>query len=703
MSQKMPPRSYVPAPFCPSSPRTGSAGGSIFRGLNCFLRGDENLWYAECYGGSLNLSENIAADTLTGTLSFSPATTVVTGVGTAFQTELHLGQFILAGAELLAVDEVLTATTFTTTRMPTTTAAGVTGYRLPRLFAMDKRRGTLLSGNAIIFDKGTILFVGSGTLLVNGAQLPLNSGNWTAGSLPKIAIYDAANNWYDVYPLGMDPASAGQSVAALAGGTKGMLAGKYSIMLVPAKTAAGWNNPLPYIAATITAGQQFHVTFPAMDTTDGQNAWRVYVTLFDPGTTQTFYGTGPWYYLQTVTATDLGGTGAGTTFNFEWVDAEANRGVLVEFDNDPPIDAEFITTAPAGYPVLVSCQGKGIPAKLSGTSPGPSILPTRPNNIESFPLTGIVPTSPVETIIGCAEAAGRLYLMTPSSMPIAVFTANPNFPITIRPFWKVGFKNPSSVVFAKDQIYGFTTHGMTRSIATGDEGSESDDFALEVKELTADWNPGMALSAYDQQNDSICFFQAAHELNDGGWWTTDVLVYSLQLSAWHPSVFRLSSATGDMIVSGVSTVNGYLQFLAGGRQDIGGVTVRTYQWDDTQAAQSVAWFLAWQLSNGGSENRDKTVRSFFATGRFTEATGDIYAYGAQSAINVADIEDGTNSASGAIALANTTEVTEEPRTQVLVPNANMFAPRVGGTWAGTGDKDRVEEVVLEWAISGVRR
>jgi hypothetical protein len=704
MGQKIPAQSYTGAPFIPTSPRTGSEVRALFRGENMVLRGKADRIYAECYGGNYDLSETIDTGTLTGTLSFSPSSTTVTGTTTDFIAELHLGQLVLAGDELLAVDTITSTTVFNTTRLPTTTGAGLTGYRLPRLFAMDKQRGTLLSGNALTFDQGTILFIGSGTLLVNGAQLTANSGTWTASAQAKIAIYNTTSNWYDIFDLGMAP-SGSWSATNVAGGTKNMAAGTYSLQIVPAKSQAGWNNPLePYASVTVTAGQKVRVTFPAMDTANGQNAWRVYVTELDIATTQTLYKSGPWYYYQTVTATDLGGTGSGTTYDFEWLSAEVNRGEQLQFDNDVPLDAEFITAAPAGYPVYVSCQGKGTPTKSGGAAPGPSLLPTRPGNIEASPLTGIIPLSPPETIIGFAEAAGRLYLMTPNSLPIAVFTANPNFPITVRPFWKSGFKNPNSLAFVTDTLYGYTTRGMTRSIATGDEGSESNEFATDVKELTQSWNPGMVSVGYDQQNQSVCFFHAADELNDDGYWTTAVLSYSLQLECWHPLI-RLTSSTGDMIVSGVATVDGNLQFLAGGRQGIGGVAVNTYTWDTTNPNDppSIPWYLAWALSNGGDDSRDKVVRALTATGKFTAGQMDLYGYGADDDIDIAALEDNTDSVSGAVSLGTTTGTKITTRKQLCCPNLNMYTPRVSGTWAGTGTKDRVDEILVEAAIEGVRR
>lgn len=79
MGQKIPAQSYTGAPFIPTSPRTGSEVRALFRGENMVLRGKADRIYAECYGGNYDLSETIDTGTLTGTLSFSPSSTTVTG------------------------------------------------------------------------------------------------------------------------------------------------------------------------------------------------------------------------------------------------------------------------------------------------------------------------------------------------------------------------------------------------------------------------------------------------------------------------------------------------------------------------------------------------------------------------------------------------------------------------------------------------
>jgi hypothetical protein len=82
---------------------------------------------------------------------------------------------------------------------------------------------------------------------------------------------------------------------------------------------------------------------------------------------------------------------------------------------------------------------------------------------------------------------------------------------------------------------------------------------------------------------------------------------------------------------------------------------------------------------------------------------DLYGYGADDDIDIAALEDNTDSVSGAVSLGTTTGTKITTRKQLCCPNLNMYTPRVSGTWAGTGTKDRVDEILVEAAIEGVRR
>jgi hypothetical protein len=116
-----------------------------------------------------------------------------------------------------------------------------------------------------------------------------------------------------------------------------------------------------------------------------------------------------------------------------------------------------------------------------------------------------------------------------------------------------------------------------------------------------------------------------------------------------------------------------------------------------------SWYLIPQLSDGGIELRDKTIKAFRPTGKMTNPYFSIYKSGSQEPIVVSDMEDGINSATGKIPLPTTTEVEVYARTQINVANAMLYTWRLEGVWDGEGDVDRIDEVTVEVAQQGIRR
>jgi hypothetical protein len=251
---------------------------------------------------------------------------------------------------------------------------------------------------------------------------------------------------------------------------------------------------------------------------------------------------------------------AGGTYTFEYNDAEISGNDLLTYNNDAPSDAEFIGVI-AGIPVYVSCQGPG------ATSPGPFVVAAKRGNTEAAPLGLAVSASPPDTIVGFYIAQGRLYLMCVNTLQIAMDTQtiDPRIPpVVVRPYWRSGFANPDTLIFVNGFLIGMTTHGLARSVAEGDEGSEEFAFAVAVEELLRGVSPGHCLLALDPINNAVCLFYSANARNADGYWTTRVWMYGLRENKWIGDVL-LSSATGDMIVSGAATINGQLEFLAGGK------------------------------------------------------------------------------------------------------------------------------------------
>lgn len=701
----MPIRIIRPARYSPTQPRSGdTSDDALFRMSNSLIRGQAPLTYAECYAGSLSLAETIATSNCTGTVALTSGSTTVTGTATTFISELHLGQFCLvvdAGDNrsfLLVVEKIVSDTSFICSRAPsfTGTTTGETLVRLPIIFPVDKDRGTAIRGNVLRFDKGTLLSVGDGVFRLNGSAV---SSSLTLTRAPQISLYLQSAGTYTNFTLGMNTSTA-PVLAAAGGGTKQMRAATYSIVITPERTQTiGYNNPSLQTTVTLANNDRVSITFPAMDTTHGQNAWGVWVTTFAEslGADQN-YLLGPWFRLDQYT-----GNTAGFTTTIEWTDAEVERNDLITFNNDAPPQAEFVAVL-NNNPLYISCQGIG---SATITSPGPFIFPTKPGNIEAAPTDVAFSTSPPEIILGVVSAVGRLYLLTTNHLQIAQGTPSDVVPIIIQPYWKGGFVNPYQVAFVNETLYGFPVGGPTRSAANfittnADEISPDKGFAAAVQEIVDSWVRGHVMVAHDPVNDAICFFYSANELNSSSFWTTRILVFGLRQNDWIGEV-TLSSTTQDMIVSGVATVSGYLEFLCGGRLTNNTVSVGTYRFDQV-AGSAVSWYAAPPFNDDGDEQRAHVVKRLRVTGKTT--SGSIGVFGTQptEVIDVAALEAGNSSSlTGAISIPNTAAVAYSQQFQVNCANLDVSTVRVQGTYAGSGVKDRVDEIMIATARQGVRR
>lgn len=688
----MEPLTFQAATYRPTSPFTGTIPLSLLRVKNMILTGLDDLLYLRCYKGNLNLSETIATGPLTGTISGSLNGSTITGAGTAFKTELRSGQFLFAGADLLVVSEVVSDTVFTIYRALTAAvAAGSTGYRLSILFEIGRKRGTLLQGNGYEFDKGNIVATGVGTLRVNGSAL---NATMVLTRKPRIAVYDPSAGTYTVKNLGLTPSAVAPTITLVAGGVKNMQAGHYSLLLVPSRTALnGAGNPGPKAEFDIvTPGNkpQIDVTAVTVDTTNGQTEFDVYVSLITQGGIQ-----GPWFYLESVVIANI----VANVFTVEWESSQVGRtGNEVDYDNDPPPEAGFIGTI-VGYAIALSCNGK------FGGTPGKSIVPAKPGNIDAWPAEWNVTSSPPEDILGFATALARLYLLTPKSLQQLQYTPSGNSqvpPYTMRPYWRVGFANPYQLVFVNQMLVGHSLMGPTKSVEGNQNVVEQTDFGGYVSDIMATWTNGHVMVEHDPDPrvNAVCFFHSADSKNAAGYWRTRVLVWGVRQEQWIGDVF-IEDTTRDMIVCGVAQVDGHLEFLAGGRLGAG-VQVDTFRWN-TVSSGNVNYYAAWQLTNAGTPRQDKELGAIQVTGKFTAGDAKVYGYSQTEAISLADIEAGTNSLSGSISLGTQASPQDLERLELNISNAAKFTVRVGGTWDSTGDPDRLDKVVLEYQPVGMPR
>lgn len=558
--------------FIATTPRTGSQGNAVWRTENMVRRGRGNHRYWEVLRGELDLNESAPLVALTGTVAVTEDSPIVTGTDTLFLTELHLGQRVIIIDEdgdqtiPIFVKRIISDTSYEAWRPSTATLSGQTGWRMYRMFAMNQDRAMMLWGNAIKLDKGSILAVGDGTLFVNGAELPGTSLEATRE--PKIALFDP-DGTYTVFTLGMDTPAA-PALSAIAGGTKGMQGGNYSLVITPArKQTDGFNNPSQRADVTIATNDMVRITFPAMDTANGQNAWQIWVTTFTQSLGADLgYLNGPWHFLMQITDEDV--SSAGGTFDVEWLTAEVVGNEIVSFDNDPPPQAEFVQLLNDG-PVWLSCRGPSFTrgaTEFIDPSPGPMIAPSKQTNAEAAPAGIQFATSPPETIIGGFPGQGRIFVMTPNHLNIAQSTPDEAVPILLRPYWNDGFANPEAAILVDGEIYAFTTSGPAKSSGDDRSGIEAQrEWAAFMSEFTDDWTEeaGHMMVAHFPRMDAIAFFHVCDSLNAQGFWTTFVLLWGRSQGEWI-GTRRISQEDRDSIVCGVCTVGEDLHLLMGGRR-----------------------------------------------------------------------------------------------------------------------------------------
>lgn len=570
MGNQLEPQKVRGGAFIPTTGRSGSTDDSIFRVESMALRGRPPHWYWENLAGERDLSEDAPLVALTGTLDLVEGDTTILGTGTLFLSELHIGQFVVVidadPTEVLVVKRIISDTEYEAWRAPSVDLSAQTGYRMSILGTVNQDHFTMLWGNLIRLDKGSLLSVGNGIVRINGQGLP--GFALTATPEPQISIYDPVTGNFTNYTLGM-PTPTGITAAAVGGGTKGMQGGSYSYVVTPGRSATqGYNNPSERIDVTIATNDKVELTFGPMDLASGNDQWDIWGTTF----AQTLgadldYLNGPWHFVRTVTSADV--SPAGGAFQFEYMDAEIEANEIVSFDNDPPPQAGFIELLNF-TPVWLSCRGPSYTRGAATTvdpSPGPFIAPAKPNNIEAAPVGIQFASSPPETLIGAVSAQGRIYLLTPNHLEIAQATPDQRVPIIIRPFWKDGFSNPYQLAFVNGNLYGFTVAGPTRSVGDGDEIEAEKAWAGDVSEITDPWamnSAGHVLVAYSPSKDAICFFHAADELNEEGFWTTKMLMYGLAQQQWI-GARTISRVDADSIVSGVTTVGEKMLLTMGGR------------------------------------------------------------------------------------------------------------------------------------------
>lgn len=134
--------------------------------------------------------------------------------------------------------------------------------------------------------------------------------------------------------------------------------------------------------------------------------------------------------------------------------------------------------------------------------------------------------------------------------------------------------------------------------------------------------------------------------------------------------------------------------------------ISTWQFDtpepDPADRDPISYYLAYQLMDQGSENRDKVISAVRVTAKATDAEVTIHAASPGDEIDKTDIEDGVNYRARAT-FADSNEVTRYERVKLRVRNLSIWTIRYAGIWDGLGSRDRLDELVVEGRGHGVQK
>lgn len=401
----------------------------------------------------------------------------------------------------------------------------------------------------------------------------------------------------------------------------------------------------------------------------------------------------------------VGALNSGNETFFEYLDGELG-GVASGTNFEPP-ECEWITEF-ANTVHFVSCYGKKTVTRNDGASPGNYVVPWKDINHEAAPPEWRVSIG--DEITGMAVAGGKLFCLTANDVKFVTVTGrtelarlNPtqlDMPFTSRPFWTKGGIKPTNIIVIQGDVFLYSGRTVLRSPSTADTNVVPFEIGLPISDLTESFFEGHVHLGHCGKNQQLCLISSASKKNTDGYWVSEILPYSLQKNQWLP-VITVSSSTRDMIVSGVATISGRMEFLAGGRVSGGAFTMSTFRYDEL-SGEIIPWYVAFQPSDSGDESRAKQIEWFRFTGRVHDPIAQIHgSTWDDPELSISDIEDGVNSASGDITFDDTTSIYRDFRTEHLVMDLSLWCLRFAGTYPGSGAVDRLDEVVVGVSAHGI--
>jgi hypothetical protein len=520
----------------------------------------------------------------TASTSTSSDTVNLSGGATAL-TDFVPYQHVLIGRELYCILKILNNTQIIVGPRPTANAAGVQVRRVPNIHSITRQRAERLSlyaGNAVRYREEAIFAVGRGPLRIGGTLI---NAPLTATSTPQIA-YPLPGGTYDVRPVGFTrPAPA--ALGGIAGGTKGMPAGKYSIRISKKRQGfPGYGLASDPVIATLAAGQRFEITLPAFDVTEGQTAFYVWASRTDDLTT----GGSLWQLLGEYTT-------VGVAFPIEWLDGELGEQYID--DNFPPPPSSYVVTA--NDRLIFAGFGDAPDGSGNPTSPGPGIAVSKSNNPEAFSPVDYAFISPAEEIVGVKAGKvgvrttdAMVYIMSPSALNVGRFTDQSPSRFLCIPFALAGFIHQYSGCVAYDFFYGLAGDTLVR---TRDGNNIETEFSEPVATDLKLVENARTFVEFDPKNGLVVIIQSNALQSGGGAWLSKAWSFNTKTGAWNTPIV-LGGGISDFTVCGVVSL--------GERMYIATTDGNVYEWDD--GGVGIEGKMAVGFDDFGGAQFDKTIR-----------------------------------------------------------------------------------------------
>lgn len=125
------------------------------------------------------------------------------------------------------------------------------------------------------------------------------------------------------------------------------------------------------------------------------------------------------------------------------------------------------------------------------------------------------------------------------------------------------------------------------------------------------------------------------------------------------------------------------------------------------AGTGSSYFLVAQIDDAGDELRSKNYKAIRATGIRTNASAMCFGYDVNQEISVDDLETGTRTNTRMTTrpqeFRDSTGVTQSERKPINIANAVLGTIRYAGDDTGNEQRDRIDEILVERSIQGVRR